>query len=103
MNSTIHASIYVWSATATRFVGIPIRESSFSDVTAPITEFLRKFMHNVLENDAVNVLAQKVYKEPITDVRLGYHLRKLKTDKKILYHNYFCSAMKITNFYTTLL
>ena len=78
MNSAIHASIHVWSATATRFVGIPILQSSFSDVPAPIAKFLRKFMHNVFKDDAVNILAQKVYKEPITDVRLGYHLWKIR-------------------------
>ena len=101
-NSAIHASIHVMSATATFvFVGIPVLKSSFSNIPAPVAEFLCKFMQNVFKYDAVNVLAQKVYKEPITDVRLGYHLRKSKTDKKILYHNYFCSAF--TNFYTTLL
>ncbi len=64
------------SATATVFVGIPIRQSCFSNFPAPIAQFLRKLVQNVFKNDAVDVLAQEVYKEPITDKWLAYHLKK---------------------------
>ena len=78
-NSAIHASIHVMSATATFvFVGIPVLKSSFSNIPAPVAEFLCKFMQNVFKYDAVNVLAQKVYKEPITNEWLCYHLKKPK-------------------------
>jgi len=40
LKSAIHASIHVMSATATVFVSIPIRQSSFSDVPAPVAKFL---------------------------------------------------------------
>ena len=73
-NSAIHASIHVMSATATVFVGIPIRQSCFSDVPAPVAQFLCKFMQHVFEYDAVDILSQKIYKEPITDKWLADHL-----------------------------
>ena len=52
-------------------VGIPVRKSGLSDISAAISEFLGQLVNHVFKYHRVDVLAEQVDEEPVADVTLA--------------------------------